>query len=64
MSCVLLLSCILWILAISKGKKCNGGYIDVTYLEDAVLINLSAIMQRWTGDIYMATVCSSDLRFH
>ena len=26
------------------------------FLEDAVLVNLGSIMQKWTGDIYMATV--------
>ena len=38
-------------------KKCGGGYIDVPYIEDAVLVNLGALMQKWTSDRYMATVC-------
>ena len=37
-------------------KKCGGGYIDVPYIEDAVLVNLGALMQKWTSDRYMATV--------
>ena len=37
-------------------KKCGGGYIDVPYLQDAVLVNLGALMQNWTSDRYMATV--------
>ncbi len=37
-------------------KKCGGGYIDVPYIEEAVLVNLGALMQRWTSDKYLATV--------
>lgn len=37
--------------------KCtSGGYIDVPYQPDAVLVNLGALMQNWTSDIYKATV--------
>ena len=42
-----------------KVKKRDGGFIDVPYVKDAVLVNLGALMQRWTGDRYIATVCSS-----
>ena len=37
-------------------KKINGGYIDVPYMEEAVLVNLGALMQQWTSDKYLATV--------
>ena len=37
-------------------KRCNGGYIDVPYIPDAVLLNLGALMQQWTADVYLATV--------
>lgn len=33
-----------------------GGYIDVPYMADAILVNLGALMQQWTSDIYLATV--------
>ena len=38
--------------------KCSdgGGYIDVPYIADAILVNLGALMQQWTSDIYLATV--------
>ena len=36
--------------------KCDGKWIDVQLMEDAVLVNLGALMQRWTSDRYMATV--------
>ena len=37
--------------------KCSdGGYIDVPYMADAVLVNLGALMQNWTSDKYLATV--------
>ena len=34
----------------------GGGYIDVPYIADAILVNLGALMQQWTSDIYLATV--------
>ena len=34
----------------------GGGYIDVPYIADAVLVNLGALMQQWTSDLYLATV--------
>ena len=37
-------------------KKSKGGYIDVPYMEEAVLVNLGALMQQWTSDKYLATV--------
>ena len=38
-------------------KRCDGGgYIDVPYIADAILVNLGALMQQWTSDIYIATV--------
>ena len=38
-------------------KRCDGGgYIDVPYIADAILVNLGALMQQWTSDIYLATV--------
>ena len=38
-------------------KRCDGGgYIDVPYIADAILVNLGALMQNWTSDIYIATV--------
>ncbi|XP_064406736.1 uncharacterized protein LOC135351611 [Halichondria panicea] len=36
-------------------KKKGGGYIDVPYIDGAVLVNLGALMQQWTGDKYPAT---------
>ena len=33
------------------------------FLEDAVVVNLGAIMQKWTGDVYMATVSLPLLTF-
>ena len=39
-------------------KRKDGGYIDVSYVEGAVLVNLGALMQMWTGDKYPATVSS------
>ena len=33
----------------------DGGYIDVPYRPDAILVNIGALMERWTGDIYKAT---------
>ena len=37
-------------------KGSSGGYIDVPYCADAVLVNLGALMQNWTSDVYLATV--------
>ena len=37
-------------------KQCSGGYIDAPYIPNAVLVNLGALMQRWTADTYLATV--------
>jgi len=38
-------------------KRCDGGgYIDVPYIADAILVNLGALMQQWTSDTYLATV--------
>ena len=34
----------------------GGGYIDVPYIADDILVNLGALMQQWTSDIYLATV--------
>lgn len=34
----------------------GGGYIDVPCVDGAVLVNLGALMQRWTADVYKATV--------
>jgi len=42
--------------SMSQVKCSDGGYIDVPYMEDTVLVNLGALMQRWTGDVYLATV--------
>ena len=38
--------------------KCSdgGGYIDVPYIADAILVNLGSLMQQWTSDTYFATV--------
>ena len=41
-------------------KQSNGGYIDVPYMREAVLVNLGALMQQWTADVYLATVSSND----
>ena len=40
-------------------KQSNGDYIDVHYHPDAVLVNLGALMQKWTSDVYLATVRSN-----
>ena len=37
-------------------KRSDGGYINVPYMSDAVLVNLGALMQQWTSDKYLATV--------
>ena len=37
-------------------KRSDGHYIDVPYMPDAVLVNLGALMQQWTSDLYLATV--------
>ena len=37
-------------------KRSDGGYIDVPYMSDAILVNLGALMQQWTSDKYLATV--------
>jgi len=37
-------------------KHSSGEFIDVPYVPDAVLVNLGAIMQKWTADKYLATV--------
>lgn len=37
-------------------KLASGGYINAPYRQDAVLVNLGALMQNWTSDQYMATV--------
>ena len=37
-------------------KRSDGGYIDVPYMSDAVLVNLGSLMQQWTSDKYLATV--------
>ena len=37
-------------------KLASGGYINAPYRQDAVLVNLGALMQNWTSDVYMATV--------
>ena len=34
----------------------GGGYIDVPYIADAILVNLGSLMQQWTSDLYLATV--------
>ena len=37
--------------------KCSSGdYMNVPYRSDAVLVNLGALMQNWTSDVYVATV--------
>lgn len=36
-----------------------GNYIDVPYIAGAVLVNLGALMQQWTADSYVASVCST-----
>ena len=41
---------------IAKVKRSGGGYIDVPFLPDVVLVNLGILMQMWTGDTYLATV--------
>jgi isopenicillin N synthase-like dioxygenase len=37
-------------------KSASGKWSDVQLMEDAVLVNLGAFMQRWTSDRYKATV--------
>ena len=37
-------------------KRSDGGYIDVPYMADAVLVNLGVLVQMWTADSYLATV--------
>ena len=31
--------------------------MDVPHIDGAVLVNLGALMQQWTSDKYLATVC-------
>ena len=40
-------------------KRADGGYIDVPYMPEAVLVNLGALMQQWTADVYLATVMNA-----
>ena len=40
-------------------KRSDGGYIDVPYMPDAVLVNLGVLMQQWTADGYVAAVSES-----
>lgn len=42
-----------------KVKRSGGGYIDVPFLPEVVLVNLGILMQMWTGDTYLATVSCS-----
>jgi len=37
-------------------KHSSGKYINAPYVPDAVLVNLGALMQKWTADKYLATV--------
>ena len=37
-------------------RQKSGEYIDVPYRGDAVLVNLGAMAENWTKDIYPATV--------
>jgi len=37
-------------------KKTSGGWIDVPYMENALLVNLGAFMEQWTSGRYLATV--------
>ena len=45
-------------------KRSDGGYIDVPYMSDAILVNLGALMQQWTSDKYLATVSLSIQRMY
>ena len=45
-------------------KRSDGGYIDVPYISDAILVNLGALMQQWTSDKYLATVSVSIQRMY
>ena len=45
-------------------KRSDGGYIDVPYMSDAILVNLGALMQQWTSDKYLATVSLSIKRMY
>ena len=42
-------------------KKADGGWIDPPLVENAVLVNLGEIMQKWTADKYIATVSPQSL---
>ena len=39
-----------------KVKKRDGSYVDVPYMKDVVLMNMGALLQRWTSDRYWAAV--------
>ena len=42
-------------------KRSDGGYIDVPYMSNAVLVNLGVLLQMWTSDRYLATVSVRDV---
>jgi len=44
------------VISLFQVKRSGGHYIDVPYMPDAVLVNLGALMQQWTSDLYLATV--------
>ena len=37
-------------------KRTDGEFMNVPYRSDAVLVNVGALMQNWTSDVYKATV--------
>ncbi len=45
-------------IAFLQVKTRTGGYIDVPYMPEAVLLNGGALMQQWTGDKIYAAVSS------
>ena len=37
----------------------GGQYITVPHLPEAIQVNIGGVMQRWTGDQYIAPVCNN-----
>ena len=41
---------------ISQARKHTGEWVQVPYVKEALFVNLGALMQKWTGGKYLATV--------
>ena len=39
----------------SRGRRCDGGWIDAPHVEGALICNIGDCLMRWTGDDYVST---------